>query len=323
MAQQLEARAVPFWSSIQPEDVTDYELGDDGRFVFVAFRGEYTKEDETRVPCTWRFDRTTWTVLNDDDKPLAEGVHPLGACPVLLFTEGDSFPHFGPFAVIADLSRRLFNADSELDEILRSQTFSLLTMQVPEGSTDSQKIAAAQVAGETIGTSNLMVHSGSTPEFIAPPDGPARIYLDRIKALQAVIDEIGLNVATVNTQESGIAMQLRFQAINGELSKFAGRMEDLERRAWELSRRWLDMTQTPDVEWPRDFNLSDVDAELKILADMQSTGMPAIVIAEQQKRISALQFAGLDQDSQDDIAAAIDEPRLEPPISTTDTSTQE
>ncbi len=324
LADQVAMRRLPFWSAIRPEDVTEYSIGDDGKFNSVSFSGNCENTAGEVVDCIWTFTRKAWSAKDKNQRDvIPPGEHPLGECPVLIFTEGGDFPHFGPFAAIADLAKRLFNADSELDEILRSQTFSLLTMQVPEGSTDSQKIAAAQVAGETIGTSNLMVHSGSTPAFIAPPDGPARIYLDRIKALQSIIDEIGLNVATVNTQESGIAMQLRFQAINGELSKFAGRMEDLERRAWELSRRWLGMTQTPDVEWPRDFNLSDVQAELKILADMQATGMPAIVIAEQQKRISALQFAGLDQESQDEIASAIDEPRLEPPISTTDTSTQE
>ena len=49
------------------------------------------------------------------------------------------------------MARRLFNSESELDEILRSQTFSLLHMQVPDGTSDDQKLAAAKVAGETIG----------------------------------------------------------------------------------------------------------------------------------------------------------------------------
>ena len=83
---------------------------------------------------------------------LDAGEHPLSECPVLIGTEGGDFPHFGPFAPIADLSKRLFNLDSELDEILRSQTFSLLTMNVPQGSTSDQKLDAARVAGQTIGT---------------------------------------------------------------------------------------------------------------------------------------------------------------------------
>jgi hypothetical protein len=244
-------------------------------------------------------------------RTLAEGEHPLNECPLLIFTEGGDFPHFGSFAPIADLSRRMFNLDSELDEILRSQTFSLLTMQVSENSTDAQKVQAAQVVGETIGSSNLMVHSGSTPAFIAPPDGPARIYLDRIAALRDQINEIGLVIASSSQRESGLALQMRFQTLNSELAKFASRMEDLEARAWELSRQWLGLTTAPEVMWSRDFNMADVANELDILASMQASAMPTEVIAEQQRRIVAVQFGGLDQVRQDQIHAAIDQRLLE------------
>ena len=114
-----------------------------------------------------------------------------------------------------------------------------------------------------------------------------------------------MNVATPNAQESGIALQMRFQAINAELSRFAARMEDLERNAWELSRLWLGMTTAPAVQWPRDFNLLDVQQELQVLADMRANGMPAPVIAAQMRRIASQQFVGADQATQDAINAAI------------------
>lgn len=311
MAEQMQTRRLPYWSAIKPETVTDYAIGQDGRFESVEFAGTFTKDSGAAVECTWSFDKSGWRAFDKERKTLSEGRHSLGQCPVLLFTEGGDFPHFGPFAAIADIAKRLFNADSELDEILRSQTFSLLTMQVPEDSNADQKLTSAKIAGETIGTSNLLVHSGSTPQFIAPPDGPAKIYLDRIKQLQSQVDEIGLNVIGSQQQESGIALQMRFQSLNGELSKFAGRMEDLERRAWQLSADWLGMTQAPVTEWPRDFNLADVQTELSILADMQAAGMPRAVIAQQQKRIVSLQFPGAEQSAADEMALAIDEPALQ------------
>jgi hypothetical protein len=310
--EQLQNRVLPYWTAIAPESVTDYELGDDGKFDFVEFDGNVKNGDGLRVKCTWRFDRQSWQARGEGGAVIRGGEHPLGECPVLIFTEGGDFPAYGPFAAIADLSRRLFNAESELDEILRSQTFSLLTMQVPDETAAEMRVTIAQAAGQSIGTSNLMVHSGTTPAFIAPPDGPARVYLDRIARLEKQIDEVGLNVATVNAQESGIAMQMRFQAINGELTHFSVRMEDLERRAWELTRKWLAMQQAPSAQWPRDFNVSDVEHELKILADMQAAGMPQEVIAEQQKRIVTLQFAALDSAEKDALTAAITERTLEP-----------
>ena len=313
LAQQLAMRRVPYWMAIAPEQVTDCRLGDDGRFDFVEYEGEFDKPDGERVPCTWRFDRQAWAAFDREKKPLGGEPHPLGECPVLIFTEQGDFPCFGPFAALADLSRRLFNAESELDEILRGQTFSLMHLQVPDGSTDEQKLAAAKVAGETVGTANLLVHTGSTPPgFIAPPDGPAKIYLDRVTQLRGEIAEVGLDVATIGQQESGLAMRMRFAAINAELAKFAGRMEDLERRAWDLSRRWLAMQSAPTVQWPRDYQLADVEQELRVLADMQAAGMPAEVIAEQQRRIVAVQFGGLDTERMDEITRAIDERVMEP-----------
>jgi hypothetical protein len=307
-ADQVAMRAAPYWSAIAPETVSDYAIGDDGKFDFVEFDGTWARtESGEKKPCTWRFERLQWRAYDRERRVLGEGFIPLGECPVLIFTEGGQFPHFGSFSAIADLSRRLFNLDSELDEILRSQTFSLLTMQVPDSATEGAKIAAAQTAGETISTSNLLMHTGNSPAFIAPPDGPARVYLDRIDKMRDQINEIGLNVATINAQESGIAMQMRFAQINGALSRFSGRMEDLERRAWDLSRRWLGMTAEVEVAWPRDFNLSDLATEMQVLADMQASNMPADVIAEQQKRIVMLQFASLPAERIEMINSAIDE----------------
>lgn len=317
-AEQLASRRVPYWIPIAPEAVTEYAIGDDGKFDFVEYTGRVEKSPGEYVDCVWHFDRTEWWAKEADGAakdaaPIKAGEHPLKECPVLIFTEADDFPSFGPFSAIADVAKRLFNAESELDEILRGATFPLLHQQAPEGSTAAQKVEAAKATGETIGVNNMIVWSGTSPPgFIAPPDGPAKVYMDRIAKLEQRIDEIGLNVAAVNQQESGLAMRMRFAAINAELSSFAERMEDLERRAWELSRRWLGFQAAPVVRWHRDFNLADVGEELRILQDMQAAAMPAEVIAEQQRRIVSVQFAGLDAEAMDAITKAIDERSMEP-----------
>jgi hypothetical protein len=306
MALQLENRIVPYCTPIFPESISNYEIGDDGKFNFVEFDGTYFKESGEKVDCTWRFDREAWQCFDSEDKILDAGEHPLDECPVLIFSESGDFPSFGQFSEIADISKRLFNLHSELDEILRAQTFSLLTMQVPENTADELKLQAARTAGETIGTSNLIVHTGSTPAFIAPSDGPARVYLDVIERLNGLINEIGYDATGSQSQESGVALQMRFHRLNAALSDFAGKMEDLERRMWELSRKWLGLTQAPEIEWPRDFKISDIESEIKILQQMQLAGMPREAIVEQQKRIVSIQFAGLPQEQQQQIAESIE-----------------
>ena len=315
MASQLQQRVAPFVTAIKPEQITDYEIGDDGKFVFAKFGGSYTMPDGESVACVWYFDRVGWQALSaNGGEVLDAGEHGLGECPVLIFTESGAFPYFGSFAQLADIAKRLFNLESELDEILRSQTFSLMTMQVPENSTTQQKIEASKAVAQTIGTNNLMVHTGAQPGFIAPPDGPARVYLDRIAKLEARAREIGLDVSGSQAQETGVALQMRFQRLNGALSTFSSRMQDFELRMWDLVARWLRMSTAPTVTWPRDFNLADVAVELDVLERMQATAMPDPVLVQQQKRIVSLQFAGLGQDELDGIHAAIYERLMEPAV---------
>ena len=307
LGEQMQGRVAPYFTIIAPESLTEYQVGDDGKFDFAKFSGTYTQPDDSKINVTWHFDRYEWEVIDEKDKRIDGGVHPLGECPLIIFSEGGEFPYFGSFAEIADLAKDLFNQYSELREIHRSQNFSLLTMQVPESATNDQKLEAAKTVGETIGTANMMVHTGQTPAFIAPADGPARNYLDSIKLLTEWINEISLNVEMPDQQESGIALQMRFQALNAALSSFAQSMEDFERRAWALSAKWLSMEAVPEVQWPRDFALADVMAEIAILQSMQAAAMPQAVIAEQQKRIISIQFAGLDQSRIDEITSEIDD----------------
>lgn len=312
LGEQIAGRVAPYLTAIPPERITEYELGQDGRFDFAEFDGTYTLPNGDRVDATWHYNRLGWEVRNRKGEILDADEHPLDQCPIIIFTEGGDFPAFGSFAPIADLSKRLFNLDSELDEILRAQTFSLLTMQVPDGSTESQKLDAARTVGETVGTANMLVHTGSTPAFIAPDSGPASTYMQRIDSVRQRIRDLSLDVSSPDQQESGIAMQMRFHKLNGALAHFAGQMEDFERRMWDLCRQWLGMTAAPVVQWSRDYNLADPVTELDVLANMQATAMPEPVIAEQQKRIVAVQFAGASQEVRDAITAAIDERAKEP-----------
>ena len=307
MADQLANRNAPYWSSIDPSTVSDYRLNDAGLFDYVEFDGSFVNEKGEDENCRWYFNNAEWVRKDLKGNINDQGEHSLGTCPVLIFTENGDYPCYGAFAPIADLSKRLFNLNSELDEILRSQTFSILTLQVPESSTDSAVLDAAKIAGETISASNLMMHTGSRPDFIAPPDGPAKIYLERIETIKEEIQEVALQVASPNQRESGMAMQMRFQMINAELSRFSKRMEDFEYRVWDLTARWLNVQTVPEAQWPRDFNISDIDQELDVLRGMQETAMTPEVIRRQQKRIVGIQFDGASYEEVLELMASIDE----------------
>lgn len=300
----LERRLVPYLTAIEPERVTGFALNERKRFKWVKFSA-CMDVDGKETTVDKYFDETEWRILQGE-RVLSSGVHPFGECPILAFTEGGSFPNIGGFAQIADLSKRIYNAISERDEILRSQTFSVLAYQVPLERASS--FSAADVSA-TIGTNNMLIYEGETPSFIAPSDGPAATYAQAIEALQESIHRVSLVVDPEKSSkaESGMALTIRFQQLNGMLCNFSQRMEDLEARMWQIVARYMGLRDAPTVEWAADYSLADTERELAILTAMQATGFPELALVEQRKRIAGVTFDGLDEDSFTEVMSAIEE----------------
>ena len=308
LADQIERRRVPYVRTAVPESIVDFRTDtESGLFLTVTLRAsEYWEEKLIEVDR--EYTTTGWTVRKAGTNiVLASGKHKFGACPVLAFTEdGADFPRIGRYAQIADLSRRVMNARSERDEILRSQTFSLLTLQVPAemaNSFDATKVAA------TIGTHSMLIHGGDQPGFIAPDSGPAETYAKNIEELEASILRIQRKSSTESSAqaESGESRRLRFEELNAELATFARQLQVLETRMWAMFHAATKGGNGVTVAWPDDFNLADVMAELDVLASMQATGFPEPVLAEKRKSIAAVEFDGADEDTKAAIKKSIEE----------------
>jgi hypothetical protein len=294
MAQTLQdqSRAIPYLTVIAPEHVADYRMGRHGRFEYISIHASEYINNQLE-PVVRFFDAQGWRVIKGNDpagqQVLRSGAHPFGQCPVLIYTENSApFPCIGRFAQIAPLSTRLFNARSELVEIMRGQTFSLLTQQI---ASEADRPAAA-AGTTTIGTSAMLFHTGSTPAFIAPDSGPAQTYLAEIEELRTAIAKIGMetHIDSGPAPESGLSRKLRFEGLNAALSRFARAMQDLEARMWVLFGRALGTTQAVEVTWPSDYNLIDITAELDTLLMMQQTGFPPEVLQAKRAAIVGAEF---------------------------------
>lgn len=285
-------RQTPYLIALPPERVVEYTLDATGQLAMITLSD--TQEIDGELQAIERIYDTDGWRIEAQGQVIAQGQHRLGVCPVLLFTETGDFPQVGSFATIADLSKRLYNLRSELDEILRAQTFSLLAYPVTEtqaASLDPQAIA------QVISTHNLLLHYGASPQFIAPPEGPATIYLNVIERLENLIREAALYVDPAsNSQESGIALQMRFQALNSALVHFARRMEDLERRLWDLISRWLGLNTVTEIQWDNDYSLADLKLEIEVAQNMAALGAPPAYQVAKMQQLIALDLANLDPD---------------------------
>lgn len=317
LAEQIARRAVPVLRPIYPESVRDFELDDDTGLIIslcINTTESITGSDgkTSYQPCQRRWDATGWQLISQD-RIIEQGTHPFKQCPVLAFTENAGiYPQTGKYAQIADISRAIFNRKSERDEILRGQTFSLLTLQVtPEQSNTFKPDETAA----TIGTHSMLVHGGITPSFIAPDSGPADTYKDVIEQLENSIRRIAMDDSTTPSAqaESGLSRRMRFEALNADIATFAVQMQNLERRMWTLFHRALGTTNRVEVTWPSDYNLIDTLTEIDILSAMQLAGFSPAVLAEKQRAIVAAEFDGAEESVKTALLNSINEASQAPP----------
>lgn len=309
LGDQIRLRAVPYLRAVPPEFVKSFTLDEEtGAFESISLSWSVERSGRV-VNITRTWDAQGWQEHVDGELTDA-APHPFGVCPVLAFTEdGSAFPRVGLYAQIADISRRLFNARSERDELLRSQTFSLLTYPVPAEAWPTWEQNRDKITA-TIGTHSMLVHMGDTPAFIAPPNGPIEAYGAAIAELEEQIRVLSHADSTADgtsPAESGLARRQRFEALNAELTSFAGQMQALEMRAWALFARGLGIANTAACEWPSDFNLADISAELEILELMQTTGFPPQVLQAKRRAIVSIEFDAADEKTKADVLAAVDE----------------
>jgi hypothetical protein len=311
---QLAERPVPYLSMIKPERVTEYVMNERGGFDSVTFTDT---EDGKQIFITW--DRDNWLITDGKDT-IRQGNHGLGICPVLVFTESGYYPCEGEFSGLVALSKRLMNLRSELDEILRRHTFPIFSAQFPMlspvGDELPESLQARQVAlikSLTDAVASLGKERGivtpSPVSFVAPPDGPATTYQSVIKDIEQKVKEIGFDTAQTGEKsaESGLALTIRFQALNASLSAFAMRMEDFERSVFYVAGLWLgiDATTALAVQWSRDYQIADVATELATLDAMTASGFSREVLDEQMRSVIQILFANRSPETLDALLESV------------------
>ncbi|MBD3768098.1 MAG: hypothetical protein IE928_09160 [Gammaproteobacteria bacterium] len=301
-ADQIAQRNTPYFVSIEPERVTDYAKDKFGAFEYVEF-SDVLDINGKQKQVTRRYDRDGWRVFDGSDT-YDKGEYTIGACPIVDFGENSGFPSLGSYYQIAGISKRIYNAQSELDEVLRGQTFSILTYQVPENMAAGFDAAAI---GSTIGTQNMLVHHGIKPEFTAPDSAPAQTYKEYISSLEERINVISNNVDLGAQQQSGLALSLRFQNMNAELLNFARRLEDFERRLFDMVALWLDVTNDVAIRYPADFNLIDKALEIEVLQNMVSLNAPKSYIVEKMRQIISADLIGMDVGTESAIMSELED----------------
>ena len=259
LQEMLQRRQFPYAYVLEPDNLEEYGIDKTGDLEYIKFKEIAHIESGTIQYRYVYFDRTAWKIWGDGIA-LQQGTHNLGCVPVVpLFSrmlEQKTMRPAPELLPIARTAKALYNHCSWLGEILRNQTFPLLTIP----SLDAKDLV--------IGTNNALGYNpdySHEPNFIAPPSDPATILQNQIASLvQEMYRMANLSfiISTTQNNNSGIARQWEFERTNQQLANFAAQCAHAETAMMNLVAKWVNEDITYTVAYPDNFGIVDVTEEL-------------------------------------------------------------
>lgn len=310
MGEALAQRKFPYAYTLDPDRVEGVSIDKNGRVQSIQFRDTAVASSMgDNKERTVFFDTQRWAVY-EDGQLVSSGEHNLGEVPVVWFPsqavkngELNPTPELYPLAGVAC---SIYNHCSWLTEILRNQTFPVMTFPSKEAS------------DLIIGNNNALCYDGDTvhfqPGFISPPSDPAALLQSQIKNLVEEMYRIaGLTFAMSTKQEaSGISRQWEFERTNQCLADFAHRCAAAEAKIMALVAKWMGLELEYTATYSSDFGVTDIATELKnaqAVLDMQLTSK---VKAEVARQVLAAYVPELPSDRFDAIIEDIEKELSEP-----------
>lgn len=314
-AEQLAMRKFPYVYVMAPEDVQEYGMDRMGNLNYIKFR-EINKIDNGATSYRYTtYGRDSWKI-EGDDLPVTSGTYNLGRVPVVpLFSrvlEQKTMKPVPELMPIAKTAVSLYNHCSWLGEILRNQTFPLLTIP----SLDATEL--------TIGNNNALGYSpdsSHTPDFIAPSSDPAKTLQEQITLLvQEMYRMVNLSYVLGSTPSnvSGVARQWEFERTNQQLANFAHQCEDAEKAVLDLFAAWLNSDIEYTVIYPNDFGVVDVAAQIEQAQAVLDLGLTNGIREEVLKQVITAYCPGISDERFDELVGELrqqdeDELHAEPP----------
>ena len=292
-----ERALVPYLVRRLPVQIQSITLNEDGQVAEAVFR----EKEQFR----W-YTADGWRITKDaEGKEITDsGEYALGRPPVVLLHSTE--PADGDWRAtswhydLARLNFDLFNQVSELRELLRSQTFSVLAIPVSD-TADADAMTEVEVGPEN----GLMYDpkGGGAPQFIAPPSTAIDCYMQTIKDLRSQIYEAASMEFTGGVQQSGVALEYHFQLANKTLADMAQMCESAERQIAELVCGWMGQAWDGQIAYSRDFSIPSLLNDLKVAMDSLDLRIAPAFDRALKKRISR---QILDRKASDETLAEID-----------------
>ncbi len=297
MHEEFERGALPYGYVLPPQSVIDWSTDSHGRFNWVKVMEEQTQDAENFLsPKSAQTFYRVWTkrevyLFNEKEELVSRVAHDLGSVPFVLLRNKrgwlGSITGISDIYDIAKVNRRLYNLCSELDDLLRSQTFAILTYPA---------LDAKDLSDVELGTDRILTYdpsSSAAPAFIAPSAAASNAYEVRIDALIQEIYRLARLNFKGGVSPSGIAHAFEFEKTNQALCDKAQNLQQAEQEVARLVCKWQESVFDGEIQYPLDFSITDLEKELKLAFDAMSMNLSAQFNKECKKSIVRKLMPGL------------------------------
>lgn len=317
LAQQMEMGMFPYVTLFKPTDVLNWALDQFGNAYWVLVRETLDgnidpfafNKEKTNVDFYRLWTRDEWVLYNSQYEEVERGTHGLGFVPITIFynkpSKKKTYLGISEIADISFIARDVYNKCSELNEIIRNQTFSILTLQGK----------ATEYDELSVGTSKALLYppDRNQPGYISPPAENADVLMRQIDRQVHKMFQLAKLVGGTAEQESqvqsqsGVSKAFDFQETNSTLAKKAGHMEDGELRMWQIFARWEGKDFDGSIEYPREFNIKQVNEELEEAEGLLRLQIGTEFNKQIKKEIISKKFPRLPDEEKEKMMKEVDE----------------
>lgn len=310
----------PYVTMYTPLDVTNWELDENGKFLWVRTRETATgllkafeaRSDAmkrmladkfgitspraprfavsvSRPPTFYRtWTKEEWTIHQVQDGlayEIASGPNELGEVPMVncYSKKGARYP-FGGLSLIeeiANIQKMILNIDSLITEGIFLQCLSILV--TGRGGTDTEEIIISE-------KNVLEVAAGSFPPFyLTPSQAPLQYMESRLQVLTQEIYRLSKFGGAYGMEPKPMAAttaSFEFNMTNRALAERAENLELAEFQVHEFWYKWMNGVFRGYIEYPDDFSVESFLEDLQVLSSAQGAIRSETFRRELEKKIS-------------------------------------
>ncbi len=268
------------------------------------------KKDNENIKHYRLWTRDEWILFDSDAKEVARATHGLGIVPVIITFDKKSksvknMLGISSIADIAFIARDVYNSSSELRQILRDQTFSLLTLQGK--ASDYNQIE--------VGTNKGLLYpqEHERPGYVSPQAENAEVYFKHIdkqvtKMFQlAKLEGGSANQEQTAQRESGTSKAWDFNETNAALTQKSANMQDAEMKRWDIFAKWEGQKGFEgSVTYGTNFDIQSLNDDLDEAEKSLRLEIGTQFNKEIKKAIAKKKFPRMPEDDMDKILDDID-----------------